>query len=251
MTDNGPQFVSAEFASFASKWGFQHVTSSPHYPQSNGRAENAVKTIKRLFSKCLETRQSEYQALLDWRNTPTEGLGSSPAQRFLGRRCRTLLPITEALLTPAYDTREDARVLKGKRAKQAHYYNRQARDLPPIIVGDAVRMRLPGEKRWTVGRCTGMQGPRSYRIQVGETEYRRNRRHLRQGGELPIADPPTDPPPAGAGDTRANTPPNGSVPDSESRDEPEPETESDPQAPNVERSEPQLRRSSRSRRPPD
>ena len=118
VTDNGPQFAAAEFATFASKWGFQHVTSSPRYPQSNGKAENAVKTVKRLFSKCSETGQSEFLALLDWRNTPTEGLGSSPAQRFLGRRCRTQLPMTETLLKPAYDTRADARALQGKREER-------------------------------------------------------------------------------------------------------------------------------------
>ena len=76
MSDNGPQFASAEFASFAKKWGFEHVTSSPRYPQSNGKAENAVKTVKRLFTKCRESGQSEFLALMDWRNTPTEGLGS-------------------------------------------------------------------------------------------------------------------------------------------------------------------------------
>ncbi len=89
---NGPQFASDEFATFARKWGFEHITSSPHYLQSNGKAENAVKTVKRLFSKCKKNNSSEFMALLDWRNTPTEGLGSSPAQRFLGRHCKTFLP---------------------------------------------------------------------------------------------------------------------------------------------------------------
>ena len=51
VTDNGPQFASAEFAVFAKAWGFDHVTSSPHHTQSNGKAENAVKTVKRLFKK--------------------------------------------------------------------------------------------------------------------------------------------------------------------------------------------------------
>ena len=94
VTDNGPQFASAEFAMFAKTWGFEHITSSPRYPQSNGKAENAVKTVKRLFSKCKEAGQSEFLALLDWHNTPSEGVGTSPAQRFLGRRCKTLLPAT-------------------------------------------------------------------------------------------------------------------------------------------------------------
>jgi len=41
-----------------------------------------------------------YLALLDWRNTPTEGLNSSPVQRLIGRRTRTLLPTSARLLKP-------------------------------------------------------------------------------------------------------------------------------------------------------
>ena len=59
ISDNGPQFASEELAGFVQKWGFEHITSSPHYPQSNWKAENAVKTVKRLFSKCKETNCSE------------------------------------------------------------------------------------------------------------------------------------------------------------------------------------------------
>ena len=85
LSDNGPQFASAEFASFAKKWSFQHVMSSPHHAQSNGKAENTVKIVKRLFTKCKTDGVSEFLALLDWRNPPSEGLGTSPAQTLLVR----------------------------------------------------------------------------------------------------------------------------------------------------------------------
>ena len=84
VTDNGPCFASSEFAKFADQWNFQDVTSSPRYPQSNGKAENAVRTVERLFTKCRAAGISEFQALPDWRNTPSEGMDTSPAQRLLG-----------------------------------------------------------------------------------------------------------------------------------------------------------------------
>ena len=89
VTDNGPCFASSEFVKFAEQWNFQHVTSSPRYPQSNGKTENAVRTVERLFTKCRASAISEFQALLDWRNTPSEGMDTSPPQRLLGRRCKT------------------------------------------------------------------------------------------------------------------------------------------------------------------
>ena len=58
-----------------------------------------------LFNKCHQSDQPEYQALLNSHNTPTEGVGTSPAQRFLGRRCKTLEPTTTAGLEPQYQTK--------------------------------------------------------------------------------------------------------------------------------------------------
>ena len=52
VSDNGPQYSADLYASFAKKYGFEHVTSSPHYPQGNGEAERAVKTVKGMLSKC-------------------------------------------------------------------------------------------------------------------------------------------------------------------------------------------------------
>ena len=167
------------------RWGLGHITSSPRYPQSNGKAENAVKTVKRLFTKCAESGQSEIRALLDWRNTPTEGMDTSPAQRFLGRRCKALLPTNTTLLQPCFETTEDKQALNRLKDKQKFYYNHQAKPLTPLSAGETVHMQLPGEKTWTPGVCMGQRGPRSYKVKVGDQEYRCNRRQLIQTNEPP------------------------------------------------------------------
>ena len=48
LTDNGPQFASREFKSFASEWSLEHITRSTYFSQSNGFAENAVKQVKKI-----------------------------------------------------------------------------------------------------------------------------------------------------------------------------------------------------------
>jgi len=148
VTDNGPQFTSSEFAAFCAEWQINHVTSSPHFSQCNGKAEAAVKTVKCLFRKCKESGISEFRALLDWRNTPTEGMTSSPSHRFMGRRCKTLLPTTSRLLHPRFETEQTTRELCGRQAAQKIHYDKTAHALDPLQPGDTVRMRLPGCDRW-------------------------------------------------------------------------------------------------------
>ena len=191
VSDNGRQFSSEEFRKFSKEWDFMHITSSPHYSQSNGKAENAVRTVKRLFKKCAETGESEYLALLNWRNTPTEGMETSPAQRMMGRRCKTLLPTRQTLLTPMHETAVDVAKLKEKKKKQAYYYNRTTKKRRSLGQGETVRMRLPQQQRWTPGIVHEQVAPRSYDVQVGESMYRRNARHLRPSDEPPQESPET------------------------------------------------------------
>ena len=69
-SDNGPQYDCVKFRQFAKLWGFQHVTSSPTYPQSNGKAEKGVQIVKRLIEKAKDSGRDAPLALLMYRVAP-------------------------------------------------------------------------------------------------------------------------------------------------------------------------------------
>ncbi len=94
VSDNGPQFSADSYANFAQQYGFEHLTSSPHYPQGNGEAERAVRTVKNLLKKSGDP----YLALLAYR-TPLQ-CGYSPSQMLMSRNLRTTLPLVRELRTP-------------------------------------------------------------------------------------------------------------------------------------------------------
>ena len=96
VSDNGPCYNSAEFRKFSDDWGFEHITSSPGYPQSNGQSERTVQTVKAMLEKAADP----YKALLSYRNTPLEEVNLSPSQMLMGRRLRTSIPVTEDLMKP-------------------------------------------------------------------------------------------------------------------------------------------------------
>ena len=48
-SDGGPEFIAGETQAFLKRWGISHRCSSAYHPSSNGRAELAVKTTKRLI----------------------------------------------------------------------------------------------------------------------------------------------------------------------------------------------------------
>ena len=66
---------------------------------------------------------------------------------------------------------------------------------PPLKTGDAIRMKLPGEKTWALGHCTRPLGRRSYEVEVEGRRYRRNRRQVRSTFESPpVPSNPADEP---------------------------------------------------------
>ena len=49
MSDNGPQYTAQTFKRFSESYEFQHITSSPGYSQSIGKAESAVKKTEKKY----------------------------------------------------------------------------------------------------------------------------------------------------------------------------------------------------------
>jgi hypothetical protein len=81
-------FGSDEFSDFALKWEFDLITSS----QSKCRAENAVKTAKRLMTQAADTGTDPLLAFLECCNTQTEVSDVTPTWvmfEYLDRRMRT------------------------------------------------------------------------------------------------------------------------------------------------------------------
>ena len=57
------------------------TTSLPRYPQSNRKAEQAMKAAKNLMNKAKKAGADPYFSLLSNKNTPTEGFDSSNEQK--------------------------------------------------------------------------------------------------------------------------------------------------------------------------
>ena len=70
ISDNGPCYTSQAFISVMQCYNVNHITSSLHYPQSNGLAEKYVQIVKSLFYKAKEKGKDFYKCLMIYCNTP-------------------------------------------------------------------------------------------------------------------------------------------------------------------------------------
>lgn len=146
-SDQGLQFTAKLIQGFSKEWGFQHNTSSPMHPQSNGKAEAAVKSMKKIIQAswtrdALDERKLT-RALLQYRNTPSQLDQLSPAQKLFGQPIQDTLPAHRRDFAPQWQISvEEAEKHAITHAKQVeHYYNQHARALPEIHVGSNVAIQ--------------------------------------------------------------------------------------------------------------
>ena len=96
VSDNGPQFVSAEFSGFCSRMGIKHRKVTPLWPRANGEVER----FNRVLNKYVKSRVVENLSwqtglnafLYAYRVTPHCSTGASPMELMLNRRVRDKIP---------------------------------------------------------------------------------------------------------------------------------------------------------------
>ena len=173
LTDNGPCYESHEFKQLMLDMSVNHITSSPHYPQSNGLAEKYVQIVKNLFIKAHEEGTNYQKALMIYRNTPLDNSLLSPMQILQGRAARSDLPVLYA-----------AKVKFGLASGQPSSLRPEKNEHAPTHdykLNQDVMYFNPTNKKWfpaTIVRL--MHAKRSYLIKTPKgVEYRKTQQHLK------------------------------------------------------------------------
>ena len=190
-TDGGPPFNSHEFDAFLRKWNIDRRLSSAHYPQSNGRAEAAVKSIKRILTGNISKTTGQVdtdeaaRAIMGHRNTPNQETGLSPAVALYGYAIRDHLPNHFRKVRMEWEEIADMR----EQALAKRHIRPMAdavRTLSPLQNGDSVSIQNQSGNRPQKWNNTGVIADvlphRQYRVVVDGSRRAtlRNRRFLRR-----------------------------------------------------------------------
>ncbi|XP_011670764.1 uncharacterized protein K02A2.6-like [Strongylocentrotus purpuratus] len=178
VSDNGRHFDSSTYRDFATQWGFSHVTSSPHYPRSNGFIERMIQTVKNTLKKAKVSGIDPNMALLCIRATPIDSRIPSPAELLYGRKMKDNLPTRIRNNSPGRDDVNHRMQLRQQ--SQKYHHDKSAHDLAPLSPGQLVRVQDQTSRHWITATVREQcHEPRSYLVETPNGRVlRRNRQHL-------------------------------------------------------------------------
>jgi hypothetical protein len=189
-SDGGPPYNAAEYDKFLRTWKIRKRLSSAYYPQSNGRAEAAVKSMKRILLNNIGDRSGDInteeisRALLNQRNTPRESTELAPSEILFGKKIRDHLPSKLKELKGEWVIARQAREINS--LKQMTSTNKSRKELPPLAVGDSVVVQNQtgnSPLKWSnTGTVVEAKPHRQYKIMVDGSRRLtlRNRRFVKK-----------------------------------------------------------------------
>ncbi|CAI6377494.1 unnamed protein product [Macrosiphum euphorbiae] len=177
FSDNGPQFSNSNFKNFSKEWDFEHKTSSPRYPQSNGMAERNIQTVKNIFKKVVADKKDIYLAMLELKNTPILNENYTPNEIMFNRNVRGIVP---KIWTRKINYNSVKKAITSKQKIDKKQYDKNAKKLIPIKEGYHVFVNMDNRKPYIHGKVISVcKRPNSFVIKLsnGQT-VERNRKHL-------------------------------------------------------------------------
>ena len=187
-SDGGPQFTSDEFDQFCKEWKINHVTSSPHYPQSNGIAENGVKAMKKLIHcsydpirGCVDPDEWT-KAMMIYKNTPRGKSNLAPSEILFGKLIRDGFPTNYDNYIAQHKAAAKRRWDEIKRYMDQLYEFRKSSSKIRMDIGDKVFIQDPTTKRWRFTGTIEKKGRNEREFWVRTDRgglWRRNRRFLK------------------------------------------------------------------------
>ena len=159
------------FTTLMKDYNVNHLTSSPHYPQSNGLAEKYMQIVKNVFYKAKEEDKDLFKCLMVYCNIPLSESLSSPMQILTSRSARSSSPMSHG-----------ARRQKGLDCEnlRTHCKNEHL-PMHDIHLHQAVMYQDPASKRWYPATITKLcQEPRSYIVTTKQgVQHRMTQAHLK------------------------------------------------------------------------
>jgi hypothetical protein len=188
VSDNGPQFVSFQFAEFMGKNGIKHTLVPPYHPQSNGAAERSVRIVKEALvkqviqgTKGMSMKHRLANFLFKYRTTPHSTTGVTPAELMVKRRLRNRLSLIKPDLAQAVESKQD---------KQKEYKDMKSKKERSFVRCDRVRVRNTRTnskiEKWIPGTVVKVCGPRTYVVRTGhKTRYVHTDHMIKAHDEVP------------------------------------------------------------------
>ena len=153
------------------EYSVNHITSSPHYPQSNGLVEKHVQIVKNLFYKAQGEGKDLFKCLMVYHNTPLSSSLQSLMQILSSRSARAELPMSN---TARKQLGLDCEDLRTK-------YRNEHLPLHDFHTNQEVMHQDPITKRWYPATITRLcKKPSSYIVTTKEgVQYRKTQAHLK------------------------------------------------------------------------
>ena len=152
VSDNGPCYTAETFTSMMKENGVNHITSSPHFLQSNGLAEKSFQSVKNLFYKAKKEGKDLFKCLVIYCNTSLTSSLQSPMQILQSRSARSDLAMSNAARKQLGVNPEQLRIKHKIEHSPSH----------DLHLGQGVMFQDPISQWWFSATITGLcSEPRS------------------------------------------------------------------------------------------